>query len=187
MSTKLQPWQVTNSKVVHQTPWIEVIEDTCQAQDQELHYTYTKRVDEGPLIIAETAEHKLWLVRQYRHPIRKIIWQFPAEGKISGESWEAAAARGLREELHLEAKRWQSLGEFHPDPGGLQQKYQAFLAQDLKSIEQGEVHHVADEVEELERHAFSRTEIDALIDRGEICDNWTLAGLYLYDRYQCRA
>jgi ADP-ribose pyrophosphatase len=182
--TKLSPWKVLNSKIIHKTPWIEIVEDQCAADGQELAYTYTRRVDEGPLIIAETREKKLWLVRQYRHPIKKIIWQFPGEGKLAGESWEDAARRGLQEELQLHAESLLYLGVFYPDPGGLKQKYHAYLARGLSEVVHDHATAVgADpEVENLEVASFSRQEIDALIDRVEICDNWTLAALFLYDR-----
>jgi ADP-ribose pyrophosphatase YjhB (NUDIX family) len=141
-------------------------------------------VDEGPLIIAETGEKKLWLVRQYRHPIKKIVWQFPSEGKQAGESWEAAARRGLAEELQLQAESLDDLGVFYSDPGGLEQKYHAYLARGLQEVvhDHALANEAESEVENLETAVFSRSEIEVLIDAGEICDNWTLAGLFLYDR-----
>ncbi|MEP7167497.1 MAG: NUDIX hydrolase [Candidatus Woesebacteria bacterium] len=186
MSNKsdLRPWKVLDSKIIHSTPWLEVIEDKCLADDKELTYTFSRRIDEGPLIIAEEND-KLWLVRQYRHPIKKIIWQFPAEGKYKDESWEQAAKRGLKEELLFEAKTWHDLGQFYVDPGGLDQKYHAYIATDLTKIQFSESHQQnEDEVENLEIQSFSRSEIDDLIKAGELCDSWTLSGLFLYDRYK---
>ena len=182
--TNLKPWKITNTKIIHQTPRIQIKEDACQAGEQNLEYTYTKRVDEGPLIIAEDADQKIWLVRQYRHPIKKIIWQFPAEGKLPEENWQTAAERGLHEELNLQAEHWHHLGLFHPDPGGLEQQYHAYLATHLTPAPEPADHHGSQEVENLEVHSFSRSEIDMLIDSGELCDNWTLAGLFLYDRFR---
>lgn len=185
-STKLSHWQIKSSKIVHSTPWIEVIEDTCQAGEKELIYTYTRRVDEGPVIIPKDADGKLWMVRQYRHAIQKIVWQFPQEGKLAGEDWAQAAARGLQEELGLEAEQLSDLGEFFPDPGGLNQKYHLFVAEDLHPISQPEKADHTEEVEELEVAAFTRKEIDELIAQGKICDNWTLAALFLLERYENR-
>ncbi len=182
--SNLDPWKIVDSKIIHSTPWIEIIEDNCLADNKELTYTYTRRVDEGPLIIAEDKNQKLWLVRQYRHPIKRIIWQFPAEGKYKDESWEEAAKRGLREELQFDAKNWHDLGQFFVDPGGLDQKYHAYLATDLSNVQILDTHQNNDEVENLEIQSFSRKEIDYLITNGELCDNWTLSGLFLYDRYK---
>jgi hypothetical protein len=85
----LTPWQILTSKVIHATNWIKLIEDKCLVSGHEITYTFTKKLDEGPLIIAEEAG-EIWLVKQYRHPIKKIVWQFPLEGKSNSESWEAA-------------------------------------------------------------------------------------------------
>lgn len=182
--SNLQPWQILSTKIIHHTPWIEIVEDTCLADGKEITYTYTRRVDEGPMILAEDTDQKLWMVRQYRHPIKKIVWQFPAEGKYPNESWETAAQRGLKEELQKQANSLTDLGVFYPDPGGLDQKYHAYLATDLSPIAHNNEDHNPDEVENLELHSFSRAEIDQMIDSGEICDNWTLAALFLYDRYK---
>jgi ADP-ribose pyrophosphatase len=182
MDTTLQPWKVISSKSIHSTPWLSLIEDRCQINGRELVYTYVKRVDEGPLIVPETADGKLWMVRQYRHPIKKILWQFPVEGKLKAESWEAAAQRGLQEELQLSARTLKNLGQFYPDPGSLDQKYTVFLAQDLHQNQQYH-QQSSDEVEDLEIASFSRKEIDQMIQSGEIADNWTLTALYVYDKY----
>ncbi len=183
--SNLKPWTTKSTQILHSTPWMEVKADTCVADGKELVYTYTRRVDEGPLIIAEDVDKKLWLVRQYRHPIKKIIWQFPGEGKHPGESWEDAARRGVREELGRTAAELHDLGEFFVDPGGLEQKYHAFLATGLEVLSQADQLHKQTEhpeVENLEIARFSLEEIDALIAAGEICDNWTLSALYLYAR-----
>lgn len=184
--TNLKPWKILDSKIVHSTPWIEIKQDKCQTSGQVFNYTYTRRVDEGPLIIAQDHDQKLWLVRQYRHPIKKIIWQFPAEGKHPKETWEQAAKRGLQEELKLKAGNWQNLGQFYVDPGGLEQKYQAFLATNL-SPASSNLHQDSQgkelEIENLEIAKFSLDEINQMITQGAICDNWTLAALYLYQRF----
>jgi ADP-ribose pyrophosphatase len=180
----LQPWQVISSKIIYETPWIQVIEDECLTDGKKLTYTRVKRRDEGPQIIAETEDKKLFMVQQYRHPIHKIVWQFPAEGKTPEESWEDAAQRGLREEVGVSAGRLTDMGVFHPDPGLLDQTAHIFLAQDLvhNPIEE-KVHISHDEVEDLRIETFSLTEIDELIEKGEVCDGWTIGGLYLYKKF----
>lgn len=186
--TSLKPWQVVSSTIIHQTPWTEILEDQCLTEDnKQLTYTYSRRVDAGPMMIAEEADGRLWLVRQYRHPIKKIIWQFPAEGKFAHESWEQAAKRGLAEELHLEAKNSQDLGVVHVDPGGSDQAFHVFLATNLESLSPTEEASHLDEVEDLEIGCFSRKEIDDLITSGEFCDGWSLSSLFLYDRYKRQA
>jgi ADP-ribose pyrophosphatase len=180
----IKPWTVLSSEIIYETPWIQVIEDKCQVDDQVITYTRVNRRDEGPQIIAETADKKLFMVQQYRHPIHKIVWQFPAEGKTDQESWEDAAQRGLREEIGMSAEKLTDLGVFHPDPGLLDQTSHAFLAQGLTPNPTTEKVHLSNqEVEDLRVDSFTLSEIDELIEKGEICDGWTLSGLFLYQRY----
>ncbi|MBP7774483.1 hypothetical protein KA078_01695, partial [Candidatus Woesebacteria bacterium] len=73
---------------------------------------------------------------------------------------------------------------FFVDPGGLDQKYHAYLATDLSNVQILDTHQNNDEVENLEIQSFSRKEIDDLITNGQLCDNWTLSGLFLFDRYK---
>lgn len=184
-STSLKPWRVVSSQTIHQTPWTEVIEDQCLTEDNKhLTYTYSRRVDAGPMMIAEESDGRLWLVRQYRHPIQKIIWQFPAEGKLTHETWEQAAKRGLAEELQLETKKLHDLGVVHVDPGGSDQAFHVFLATNLEPLPPAKEASHLDEVEDLEIGCFSRKEIDDLITKGEFCDGWSLSCLFLYDRYK---
>lgn len=185
MKRNIPAWKVLHSKIIHSTPWIQLIEDACDVDGKTVVYTYLKRVDEGPLVIPETANGKLWMVRQYRHPIKKVLWQFPVEGKLKDESWEEAAQRGLQEELQLSAGTLKNLGHYYPDPGSLDQKFMVFLAQDLLPV-LTEHHHSSTEVEDLEIASFSRNEIHQLIESGDIADNWTLAALYLYDRSRAK-
>lgn len=175
----MKKWNIIQSQIIHKTNWIEVVEDECEAETGRLVYTYTRRVDKGPLIIPEQ-DGKLWMVRQYRHPIRKIVWQFPAEGMHEGESWEEAAKRGLAEELGLKAEKWIYLQDLYPDPGGLDQVTKVYFASGLHRISE---EHDLDEHELLERGLFSMDAIDTMIADGDVCDGWTLSGLFLYKRY----
>lgn len=182
---KIQPWDITNSRIAYQTPWTRIHEDEFVAHGEKGVYSYAERIDEGPMIIAEEANNKLWLVKQYRHPIRKVVWQFPAEGMHEKETWEEAARRGVREELQREAKNVIDIGTSYIDPGGSQQKAHFFMATGLEIITQVKKHESSPgEIEDLEIACFSLKEIDALVLSGDICDNWTFAGLYLYSKYK---
>jgi len=183
--TTIKPWRVLESKVVYKTKWIEVVEDRCLANDLEVTYTYVKEKSSGnAMIIAQDDNGLFWMVKQYRHPIKKIIWQFAVETGVVGEKWMEMAHRGLLEELGFKAKTMIDLGEFYPDPGGLEQRYRLFLAQDLTKASDLEIIAHDDEVEELEIARFSRQEIEQMIESGDICDNWSFSALYLYDRYK---
>jgi ADP-ribose pyrophosphatase len=183
MTKPLKPWTILNSKIIHQTPWMTMIEDTCDVNGTVTTYTYVRRTS-GSGIIPVTHDGKLWMVQQYRHPIKKTVWQLPAEGLEPGEGYLEVAKRGLQEELGLEAGHWEELAKIYPDPGSLDQDLIWYIATDLQPSENAhKLHTIESEVEELRVQAFSLEEIENLIQTGEICDNWTYGGLYLYQRY----
>jgi ADP-ribose pyrophosphatase len=191
MSSPLHPWTTLSSKSIHRTSWIEVVEDQCRTDAGVPQvYTYTRRLDEGPLLIPVDADGSVWLVQQYRHPIKKIVWEFPAEGKLPHESWEDSAQRGLVEELQMRATALVDLGTFYPDPGGLDQKAHYYLATGLMRIPPSQLpkHQQSgqNEIEDLRVQNCTPAEVDAMIESGEICDNWTLAALYVWERWKKR-
>jgi len=59
----LSPWTITSTKIIHKTPWIELVEDTCVVGDKPTTYTYTRRVDSGPVIVPMEDDGSIWLVR----------------------------------------------------------------------------------------------------------------------------
>ena len=105
------PWQIISSKRVYDNPWITVREDQVVRPDGEpgiygvVHY---KNIAVGVLAIEE--DH-VYLVGQYRYPLKKYSWEIPEGGCPEGEEPLLAAQRELREETGLEAERWRRLGE----------------------------------------------------------------------------
>ena len=116
------------------------------------------------------------LIRQYRHAAGGYIWELPAGVLASPEEPPAAcAARELREEAGLVARELRALGTIFTTPGFCDERIHLFLARGLGDAPHA---HEADEViTEIARVPLR----DALgmIQRGEIVDGKTIAGLYL--------
>ena len=60
---------------------------------------------------------RILLVRQYRLPAQKFLWELPAGTIDPGEKPLQTARRELIEETGYRAKKWQKLAEFYPEPG----------------------------------------------------------------------
>jgi len=127
----------------------------------------------GAVVIAAVdAEGKVVLVKQYRHPVGRWLLELPAGGLEPGEDPLAAAQRELREEVGLEAKVWQPLGEFYSSPGYASELLHAFLATDLTSVPTQ-----PDDDEEL---VVVRHPLQGLLENpAQIADAKTLATLLL--------
>src|SRR5262245_6409997 len=83
------------------------------------------------VILAVDDRRRILLVRQYRVPIRKRLWELPAGKLDRGEKPLQAAKRELAEETGYTAKLWEKLVQFYPSPGFLAEKTTIYLASSL--------------------------------------------------------
>jgi ADP-ribose pyrophosphatase len=130
------------------------------------------------VVMPVDAKKRILLVRQYRLPARRFLWELPA-GKIDpGENALEAAKRELKEETGCRAKKWSKLAEFYPSPGFLAEKMTIYLATDLK---EGEATPMDDE--RIEKRWFPAKEVDQQISKGKIIDAKTQIGFLRWKRY----
>jgi 8-oxo-dGTP pyrophosphatase MutT (NUDIX family) len=131
------------------------------------------------VLIPVTDSGDLLLVRQYRHPIGRWVWELPAGTLKRGEDIEHAAIRECHEEIGLIPSRIEHVGAFYPSPGFCDEIMHFFKATGLRApTAEDEAAH-QDEDEDLEPRPFSRAEVAAMMASGEIVDMKTLAGLAL--------
>jgi ADP-ribose pyrophosphatase len=76
---------------------------------------------------------RLLVIRQYRHPVGKRLWEIPA-GLLDqpGEPKLAAAQRELAEEAHLVASDWRVLLDAYTSPGISDEAVRIFVARDTR-------------------------------------------------------
>lgn len=90
-------------------------------------------------IMALNERDELFLVCQYRHPVRSEVWEPPAGlMDVDGEDALTAARRELHEEADLEADTWHVLLDVYTSPGGSSEGIRIFLARDLREVPEGE-------------------------------------------------
>lgn len=89
-------------------------------------------------VIALDDDDRVLLVRQYRHPVGR--WLFEPPAGLLDEPGEAAwltAGRELAEESGYEATRWSVLLDFYTSPGGTSEGIRVFLARGLRPLAGG--------------------------------------------------
>src|SRR5215471_7938669 len=69
------------------------------------------------LLIPILDDGRVVLIRQYRHSVRRVLWELPAGSIDPGESPEAAAMRECEEETQLAPNRVERLAVLFPAPG----------------------------------------------------------------------
>jgi ADP-ribose pyrophosphatase len=134
------------------------------------------------VMMAVDNKKRILLVRQYRMPARKYLWELPA-GKIDeGETALQAAKRELIEETGYRAKQWKKIATYYASPGFLGEKMNLYLATDLV---EGEARPMEDE--RIERRWFTAKELDSMVESMAIQDGKTLIGFLAWKRYFSRA
>jgi len=85
------------------------------------------------LALDETGQ--VLLIRQYRHPVSKLLWEIPAGLRdVAGEPLLATAQRELLEEAGYRARTWRVLADYYSSPGFTDERLRIFLARDLELV-----------------------------------------------------
>jgi len=83
-------------------------------------------------VVALDDEDRVVLVRQYRHPVGRHLWELPAGLRDEdGEPPLETAKRELAEEVQLGAGRWSLLTTTYSTPGFCDEQVLVYLAEDL--------------------------------------------------------
>ena len=121
---------------------------------------------------------RILLVRQFRLPARKFLWELPAGRIDPGETPLKAAKRELIEETGMKARKWTKLVSYWPSPGFLAEKMHLFVATELT---EGEAQPMEDE--RIETRWFTPKEIEEQIRAGKIEDGKTVVGYLAWKRF----
>ena len=133
------------------------------------------------VLIPVTDTGDILLVRQYRAPVRDLVWELPAGRVESGEDLREAAIRECHEETGLIPARLDRLGEFLATPGFCDERLTVFRATGLREPTAEDPIAQSDEDEDVVVEAFSRDRLNAMVASNAIVDLKTVAGLALLD------
>ena len=115
---------------------------------------------------------KILLVKQFRYPMKEVLYELPA-GKLEiGEDPFEAAKRELEEETGYCANKWTDLGFVYTSPGYSDEKLYLYEAEDLEFT-----HCHPDEGEIIQAFEYKYDDVLKMIDNGEINDAKTLCAL----------
>jgi ADP-ribose pyrophosphatase len=161
----------TIKKLKGPTATFKIMKVEIEGEEYEKNFIqFRNTVGILPLI----GKDKIVLIRQFRFPINKEIWEIPAGKLEKGEKPEIGAKRELKEETGYEAKNLKKIGEFYLAPGYSTEYMYLFLAQGLKKGEQN-----LDKGEKIkEVKIFSKKEVLKMIKTRKIVDAKTILALF---------
>ncbi len=168
--------KITSSREVYNCKLFRVTED--RAVDPKTGFKIRRAVVRHPgsaVMMAVDQKKRILLVRQYRLPADRYLWELPAGRLDPGEKPLQAAKRELAEETGYRARTWSKLASFWVSPGYVAERMTIYLATDLTA---GEATPMDDE--RIEARWFTSKEIVEMIRTGKLDDAKTMIGFYAW-------
>ena len=132
-------WPVIGSDKLAEGVIVSVRRDSVQMPDGQL---VGREVVEHPGavgIVAMDQAGQVLLIRQYRHPAGRMLWEIPAGLRdVAGEPPLKTAQRELLEEAGYLAADWQVLADFFTSPGITSERLRVYLARGLRRVPDAE-------------------------------------------------
>jgi ADP-ribose pyrophosphatase len=164
--------KITSTREAYKCRLFSVTED--EAVDLKTGFTIRRAVVRhrgSAVMMAVDDKKRILLVRQYRLPAGRYLWELPAGSVDPGEKPLQTARRELIEETGYRARTWRKLTTFFPSPGFVAERMTIFLATDLTA---GTATPMDDE--RIETRWFTRRELADLVRSGKIEDAKTIIG-----------
>jgi ADP-ribose pyrophosphatase len=170
--------KILRSKVLYKGPVFgvrrdEVLEPTGVRATREV-ITHPGSVVVMPIL----PDGRIILIRQYRHAARRFLWELVAGRIDPGESVRKAAARELIEETGYRAKRLRVFLDLFPTPGFVEERMYISIAEGVSA---GKAE--PEEDERITSKAFTRKELEKMIQHGVLRDAKSVAGLLYYFKF----
>ena len=124
-----ESWPVRDGRVLAEGGITAYREDLVRMVDgSEARRQYTTHHG-AVAVVALDGEGRILTLRQYRHPVRRLLWELPA-GLLDkpGEHPLEAARRELYEEAHLQAAEWRVLVDYFNSSGTADEATRVFAA-----------------------------------------------------------
>jgi ADP-ribose pyrophosphatase len=169
--------KIISSKKAYSCRLFTVTED--QAVDTKTKFEIKRSVvrhNGSAVMMAVDDKKRILLVRQYRLPANKYLWELPAGKVDEGETPLQAARRELIEETGYRARKWEKLSSFYPSPGFVAEKMTIYLATGLTA---GTATPMDDE--RIEAEWYKKKELAKMIRHGAIEDAKTIIGFHTWN------
>jgi ADP-ribose pyrophosphatase len=126
-------------------------------------------------IVALDDDRNVVMVHQYRHPVKRRLWEVPAGLLDMGdEPAHETAARELMEEAGLAAGTWRVLVDVISAAGFSDESVRVYLATDLTEVDRPEAH---DEEADLTVERMPLAKAVEMVLAGEIVNSLAVAGI----------
>jgi 8-oxo-dGDP phosphatase len=134
-----EQWPVASSAELLRTRLIAVRSDKVRFPDNQIAEREVVIHPGAVAVLALDQDDRILLIRQYRHPVGRLLWEIPAGLRdVAGEDPFLTAQRELKEEAGYRARDWLVLVDYFSSPGFSTERLRIYLARDLELVPQAE-------------------------------------------------
>ena len=152
---QVEHWPVVERKELVRSILVTVRTDTVRTPDNDLAERDVVLHPGAVAVLALDATGRILMIRQYRHPVGRLLWEIPAGLRdLAGEDPWATAQRELVEEAAYRARDWKVLADYYSSPGFTDERLRVFLARDTEPVPEAERHFVPRDEEAYLLHAW---------------------------------
>jgi len=170
---KVGGWQRLHVDLRYENPWIKVThEEVITPSGTQGIYGLVHFKNRAVGVIPIDDEGNTWLVRQSRYALNCYTWEIPEGGAPEGEDMLEAAKRELEEEAGLIAQSWEELMTLHQSNSVTDEIGKIYVARNLQPGEQQ-----LEPTEDIEIRKMPLDDAIAMVEKGEITDAMSVAGL----------
>jgi 8-oxo-dGDP phosphatase len=135
MKDEVARWPVVSSAELFRGRLVTVRTDKVRMPDNQVAERDVVIHPGAVAVLALDNAQQVLLIRQYRHPVGRLLWEIPAGLRdVSGEPAWATARRELLEEAGYRAGDWRVLADYYSSPGFSTERLRVFLARDLEFV-----------------------------------------------------
>lgn len=132
----MEHWKRKSSLIVYDSPFFRVKRDIVELPDgSEKDWTYWDATD-GAMVIGNTPEKKLVMIRQYRYLTGGEQIEFPSGAVHEGENVEDCARREFEEESGYSCNELVKIGSFFESCSQFTRKMHLFFSKDVQKSKQ---------------------------------------------------
>jgi 8-oxo-dGDP phosphatase len=139
MKDVVEHWPVVSSAEPFRGRLVAIRTDKVRMPDNQLAERDVVTHPGAVAVLALDDAERVLLIRQYRHPVGRLLWEIPAGLRdVDGEPSWVTAPRELAEEAGYRARDWRVLADYFSSPGYSTERLRVFLARDLELIPEAE-------------------------------------------------
>jgi 8-oxo-dGTP pyrophosphatase MutT (NUDIX family) len=143
-----EAWPVARSAELCRAAIVTVRADQVQMPDGSVVSREVVQHPGAVAVLALDEAERVLLIRQYRHPVGRQLWELPAGLRdVAGEPPRVTAERELLEEAGYRAGDWRVLVDFFTSPGISTERLRVYLARNLTEIPQQQRKYVREDEE----------------------------------------